>query len=292
MRQRTPLILGGLAVIGLSAVMLPGLAAGSTPAALPRPGVVAAPTELQALLLGSNEVGSGDPDGVGVAAVTIDSTGQMCLTASAKDVAPLTLTHIHKGPAGVNGPVFVDFTSGISGTSVSKCVTDMAKATEILAAPAGFYVNMHNADFPGGAIRGQLGLKAPSAGTLHLLPTPLRSYDSRADAAGKLAAASTRTVSVLTGKDSVGTSQLAAPAGSTAVLVTITATETDGPGYLTAYSASLTTVPSTSNLNWITPGQTVAVSTTVAVSVDSALKLTAGPAATHVVVDVIGYYGI
>ena len=35
-------------------------------------------------------------------------------------------------------------------------VTDPKIAADILANPAGFYVNLHTADFPGGAVRGQL----------------------------------------------------------------------------------------------------------------------------------------
>ena len=36
---------------------------------------------------------------------------------------------------------------------------DDAVTSAILANPAGYYVNIHNADFPDGAVRGQLSLK-------------------------------------------------------------------------------------------------------------------------------------
>ncbi len=37
------------------------------------------------------------------------------------------------------------------------CVkVDRALALEILKRPADYYVNVHNAEFPGGAVRGQL----------------------------------------------------------------------------------------------------------------------------------------
>jgi hypothetical protein len=47
--------------------------------------------------------------------------------------------------------------------------------------------------------------------------------------------------------------------------------------------------PATSNLNFTTPGATVAVSTQVAVDSGGQIKITAGPAGTHVIVDVVGY---
>jgi hypothetical protein len=51
----------------------------------------------------------------------------------------------------------VPFESPASG-SASGCVqgVDAGVISDILANPAGFYVNVHNPDFPGGAIRGQL----------------------------------------------------------------------------------------------------------------------------------------
>ena len=50
----------------------------------------------------------------------------------------------------------IPFTAPATGTS-SGCLTANADLVhEILANPAGFYVNVHNAQFPGGAVRGQL----------------------------------------------------------------------------------------------------------------------------------------
>jgi hypothetical protein len=83
-------------------------------------------------------------------------------------------------------------------------------------------------------------------------------------------------------------SLIAVPPGATAAIVTITATETSGPGYLKAYSAA-SPEPATSNVNFTASGATVAVSTQVAVDASGSIKLTAGPAGTHVIVDVIGY---
>ena len=71
--------------------------------------------------------------------------------------------HIHKGAAGANGPVVVNLAAPADGNAAD-CLTEgeMGKfaggqtVAEILANPGSFYVNVHNADYPGGAIRGQL----------------------------------------------------------------------------------------------------------------------------------------
>ena len=121
---------------------------------------------LVAFLTGGNEVtndgvpNQGDPDGSAIARLQLNpGRGRVCIDASVQQVDPLTLAHIHKGPAGTNGPVVVDFTALISsdGSEVEGCVdADPALVAEILGGPAGFYVNFHNAAFRGGAVRGQL----------------------------------------------------------------------------------------------------------------------------------------
>jgi hypothetical protein len=56
----------------------------------------------------------------------------------------------------VNGPVIVDFSSLLPGGD--GCVSanrDLIK--EIRKNPEQFYFNVHTGEFPGGAVRGQLG---------------------------------------------------------------------------------------------------------------------------------------
>jgi hypothetical protein len=171
---------------------------------------------------------------------------------------------------------------------------DPTLATEIMTTPANFYVNVHTSDFTGGAIRGQLAAGQAPAGEAHLLPTPLRAYDSRDSAGAKILAGETRTVSLASGHTLGSTAQaIAVPPGATAAIVTLTITETaigvgGNGGFLTMYNASIPQ-PATSSINWAGAEQNIAVSTQVSVDTAGQVKVTAGANATHFVIDVIGY---
>ena len=109
-------------------------------------------------LTGAQEVPPADPDGSGTATITLNhGQGQVCWELTASNIAPATAAHIHVAPVGVNGPVVVPLSPPTSGSS-SGCVDgvnqDLIKA--IIQNPDAYYVNVHNAEYPGGAIRGQL----------------------------------------------------------------------------------------------------------------------------------------
>jgi hypothetical protein len=132
-------------------------------AALSLVSVAASAQSFSAVLTGASEVpGPGDPDGSGIAVVTINGTTAN-YSVLVQGIGTATLAQIHRGAAGVSGPVVVDFNAGAlpngSTSGVAQTLID-----EILANPAGFYVNVHNAEFPNGAIRGQL-VSSQSGGT-------------------------------------------------------------------------------------------------------------------------------
>ncbi len=114
--------------------------------------------KLQANLTGAAEVpGPGDADGRGTATVTVNS-GQkkVCYDLHVRNINTATMAHIHLGAIGVAGAVVVTLQAPASGHS-SGCVhVSRDLALQILKSPTHYYVNVHNAAFPGGAIRGQL----------------------------------------------------------------------------------------------------------------------------------------
>jgi hypothetical protein len=113
---------------------------------------------LSATLSGPVEVPPGDPAGTGTATFQVNvGQGQICYSLSVQHLhGTITAAHIHVAPAGKAGPVVVPLKAPVGGTS-SGCASvkrDLAK--NILMHPAAYYVNVHTAVFPAGAVRGQL----------------------------------------------------------------------------------------------------------------------------------------
>ncbi|MEO6092610.1 MAG: CHRD domain-containing protein [Novosphingobium sp.] len=114
---------------------------------------LAAPVKLTATLAGANEPAGGDPDGRGSFSAEVDATtGDFCYSLSGTGITKPTAAHVHSGAAGTDGPPVIAI----------EVAPDMCQAVEpaalkpILAAPGNYYVNIHTADFPKGALRGQL----------------------------------------------------------------------------------------------------------------------------------------
>jgi hypothetical protein len=137
--------------LGTTMALITALVASSIAVAGGRPFTVAP-------LTGAAEApGPGDPDGSGSARFWMNpGQGTVCWDYSVSGVEPLAAAHIHRAPAGVPGPVVIPMapSTGIGGSGCAS--VDRTLIREILMDPSGFYFNVHNSQFPAGALRGQL----------------------------------------------------------------------------------------------------------------------------------------
>ncbi len=141
------------------AVVLALAAAGFTSAAQPQATAPATGPTLKAALTGAAEKPTpGDPKGSGAVTLHVDDAGkQVCYELEVKGIAPATVAHIHQAPPAESGPPLAVLKApGADGKS-SGCV----EAGPILRKgltdnPSAYYVNVHNAEYKNGALRGQL----------------------------------------------------------------------------------------------------------------------------------------
>ena len=234
---------------------------------------------IAATMTGTNEVpgpGAADP-AAGQALVTVDpATEEICINIATTGIGAYTALHIHAGVVGVAGPPIVDFAPPAGTTnSYQKCVVDN-HASAIVASPSSFYVNVHTADFPAGALRDELVIRDTET---QYLATPVRAYDSRSGTDGKITNNATRVIDL---------SLAGVPIGARAAIINLTATRSDGTGYIVVYSNALAAAPPISTVNF---GPTdVANDTTVAVDGSGKIKVSVGPVgATDFIIDVMGY---
>ena len=123
----------------------------------------APPVQLSAKLKGANEVpGPGDPNGKGEIFMTVNKKRhKICFALTFKKIQDPVAGHIHRGAADVAGPVKVELFSdpaGLPGPSAEGCVKNLKRRflRRLSNHADRFYVNLHNGDYPDGAIRGQL----------------------------------------------------------------------------------------------------------------------------------------
>lgn len=108
----------------------------------------------------------GDRDAFGSATILISQAPGAVLLCFALTIDNLNVAanaaHIHSGNATFNGPVVVNLAPPVGpgasnpGASAGCVAVAAATAAAIIANPTRFYINVHNAQFPGGAVRGQL----------------------------------------------------------------------------------------------------------------------------------------
>ncbi|MGH3328176.1 MAG: CHRD domain-containing protein [Streptomycetales bacterium] len=136
------------------------------------PGSSTSRSDLVALTGAQEAPGPGDPDGSGWFGYGLSlSQGVLCYALTVEDIAPATAAHIHIAPPGVAGPIVVTLETPSDGDS-SGCIRAVPDAAQtpanaalvltrselngIATNPGGYYANVHNAEFPAGAVRGQL----------------------------------------------------------------------------------------------------------------------------------------
>lgn len=108
----------------------------------------------------------GDRDAFGSATILISQAPGAALLCFALTIDNLNVAanaaHIHSGNATFNGGVVVNLAPPVGpaasnpGASSGCVAIAAATAAAIVANPTRFYINVHNAQFPGGAVRGQL----------------------------------------------------------------------------------------------------------------------------------------
>lgn len=115
---------------------------------------------LSATLTGAAErPGPGDPDGTGSAELTLNQgQGEICYELHVSGIAlPASAAHIHVAPPTAPGPVVVPLAAPDVSGHASGCVSaDRELIKAIRQNPSAYYVNVHNSEYPGGAVRGQL----------------------------------------------------------------------------------------------------------------------------------------
>ena len=113
---------------------------------------------LFAVLTGAKEPEGGDPNGRGSFTAIVDGN-RLCYGLTNRNIEDPAAAHIHRGRTGVAGDIVVPLeqpSSGDPGAS-SDCVRVARPLSRaILQNPNRYYVNVHTAGFPDGAIRGQL----------------------------------------------------------------------------------------------------------------------------------------
>jgi hypothetical protein len=114
---------------------------------------------LEAPLAGAGVIpGPGDPDGSGQFNMSANGgQAEICYALRALGIGTITEVHLHYGEAGVNGENV--FTLALPTGNYSRgCVDNLDRRLihSILSKPADYYIAVHTAEYPDGALRGQL----------------------------------------------------------------------------------------------------------------------------------------
>ena len=99
----------------------------------------------------------GDLDGTGTLTLYVNpGQKRVCYDLTLAGIDTPTAAHIHLAPAGRSGPVFIPLPTPPLGTSSGCANATSRQLAALISKPSNYYYNVHNAPFPGGALRGQL----------------------------------------------------------------------------------------------------------------------------------------
>ena len=226
----------------------------------------------------TNTGGSGVPD-TGVSAVVLNVTVTDTDAASYLSLfpngnaRPQTGSNLNWSP----GKTIANLVTVKVGTGGKVSIYNEAGNTNVIADVVGWYDD--------GTVSGQL----------YTPTTPTRILESR-PISGNIGGYTTpwgaNTTRVL---DVVGSSTAVVPAGSTAVVLNVTVTDTTTGGFATVFPADVGTVPTASNVNWA-PNNTIPNLVTVRLGTGDAstlgkIKIFNAVGSTNIIADVVGYYG-
>ena len=109
-------------------------------------------------LTGLNEIPNyGDPDGTGLFKFEINTAQhQICYELTTSNIATATAAQIHAGGKGIAGPSLITLLPPTKGMSKDCVSVEADKLAALIKNHGHFYVSVQNAEFPEGAIRGQL----------------------------------------------------------------------------------------------------------------------------------------
>ena len=88
---------------------------------------------------------------------------KICYTIQVDDVGQATAAHLHEAPAGQTGPVKLALNPPADGRSEHECIRGLGERfiKKIAGNPTNYYADVHNNEFAGGALRGQLTQGGP-----------------------------------------------------------------------------------------------------------------------------------
>ena len=101
--------------------------------------------------------GTGDPDATGSVTLRINPANrQVCYDFRLSGLSEPVMAHIHRGPPLRNGPPVIILFTGAN-SQLDDCVASTrSQLSEIVDNPSNFYVSIDTAEYPDGALRGQL----------------------------------------------------------------------------------------------------------------------------------------